>query len=111
MGNTNPSFLNGIPELLLLHLLAEREMYGYELVKTIQARSQETFHFGEGCVYPILHYLEKAKLLKSRRRKVDGRSRKYYHLTAKGGRRLAELRGEWKAVTAGVSTVLGWEHA
>ena len=97
--------------MLILHLLSEREMYGYELVKTIQARSKEAFNFGEGCVYPILHYLEKTKLLKSERRDVGGRSRHYYALTPKGEKRLAELRGEWSGVAAGVATILGGQHA
>jgi PadR family transcriptional regulator, regulatory protein PadR len=111
MGNTNPNFLNGIPEMLVLHLLSERDMYGYELVKAIQARSNDAFHFGEGCIYPILHYLEKTKLLNSERRDVGGRSRNYYALTPKGEKRLAELRGEWREVAAGVATILGGRHA
>lgn len=111
MGTTNPNFLNGIPEMLILHLLSEKEMYGYEIVKSIQARSREAFNFGEGCIYPILHYLEKTRLLKSERRDVAGRSRNYYALTPKGVKRLAELRGEWSDVAAGVAIVLGGQHA
>jgi PadR family transcriptional regulator PadR len=97
--------------MLILHLLSERQMYGYELVKTIQARSKVAFNFGEGCIYPILHYLEKTKLLKSQRQDVGGRSRNYYTLTPKGDKRLAELRGEWRGVAMGVATILGEQHA
>lgn len=111
MGKTNPNFLNGVPELLILHLLSKREMYGYELVKAIQAQSEEAFNFGEGCVYPILHYLEKTALVKSDRKEVGGRSRNYYGLTAKGKRRLAELREEWNGVAAGIALTLGEQHA
>jgi PadR family transcriptional regulator PadR len=111
MGHTNPNFLNGVPELLLLQLLSEREMYGYELVKVIQSRSREAFRFGEGCVYPILHYLEQTRLLKSRRREVGGRGRTYYQVTSKGLKRLGELRGEWRQVAAGVASLLGGQHA
>lgn len=111
MGKTNPNFLNGVPEMLILQLLAQREMYGYELVKALQARSKEAFNFGEGCVYPILHYLEKTKLVKSERRDVGGRSRNYYRVTAKGEERLAELRQEWNEVAVGVAAVLGGQHA
>lgn len=109
MRRTNPNFLNGVPELLVLRLLAQREMYGYQLVRTIQARSQEAFAFGEGCIYPILHYLEKSKLVTSRRREIDGRTRTYYQLTARGKKRLAELTHEWNDVAHGVATVLASE--
>jgi hypothetical protein len=48
-------------------------MYGYEIVKAIQVQTHEVLTFGEGCIYPYLHYLEKAKLVDSRRQDVAGR--------------------------------------
>ena len=56
---TNPDFLNGVPELLLLRLLARQPMYGYELVQRIRLQSDSALEFGEGCIYPILHRLER----------------------------------------------------
>jgi PadR family transcriptional regulator PadR len=111
MAKGNPSFLNGLPELVVLELLSRREMYGYELVRTIQEQSKEAFTFGEGCVYPYLHYLESAKFIASRRAAADGRSRLYYRLTPKGEKRLAELTKEWKRVAQGVGFILGGAHA
>jgi PadR family transcriptional regulator PadR len=111
MAQTNPNFLNGVPEMLILHMLSQKAMYGYQLVKAIQARSDETFDFGEGCVYPILHYLQKHKLLTCSRQEVDSRIRNYYHITPKGRERLKELRNGWEEVIAGVATVLGKLHA
>lgn len=112
MKKTNPSFLNGVPELLVLRLLSRREMYGYEIVKAIQAETREIFSFGEGCIYPYLHYLEKEKLVTSRRKEVEGRSRHYYQLTARGKTRLENLTAEWNRVTEGVSLLLGGpQHA
>src|ERR1043166_2691734 len=99
MNRTNPFFLNGVPELLVLKLLSGREMYGYEIVKAIQARTNDALKFGEGCIYPCLHYLEKRKLISSRRKEVSGRSRLYYQLTSNGEKRLAELAGEWDRVS------------
>src|SRR3974377_1211976 len=92
MAKTNPSFLNGVPELLVLKLLSRREMYGYEIVKAIQEETKETFSFGEGCIYPYLHYLEKERLLSSERKEVDGRNRNYYRVTARGRKRLGKSR-------------------
>jgi PadR family transcriptional regulator PadR len=52
---SNPSFLNGVPELLVLRLLDEQEMYGYEIVQAIRSRTGEVITAGEGVVYPVLH--------------------------------------------------------
>jgi PadR family transcriptional regulator, regulatory protein PadR len=111
MRKSNPSFLNGVPELLVLQLLARREMYGYEIVKAIQTASKDTFAFGEGSIYPVLHELEATKLVKSRRQEVEGRSRLYYSITASGRKRLELLTKQWEQVTAGVGHVLGGAHA
>ena len=111
MNKTNPSFLNGVPELLVLKLLSRREMYGYEIVKAIQAETREILSFGEGCIYPYLHYLEQEKMVVSHRREVEGRSRNYYQMTRAGTKRLAELTGEWNRVAAGIALVLGGQHA
>lgn len=107
MGQTNPPFMSGVPELLLLQLLATREMYGYELVKQIRLVTGEAISLGEGVIYPVLHSLERNGALKARRKPVDGRTRVYYSLTAKGRRRLDRLQGEWRRVQSGISAALG----
>ncbi len=104
---TNPNFLNGVPELLVLSLLAEKKMYGYELVKAIRERSRESLSFGEGSIYPVLHALEKDDCLTSERLAVDGRPRFYYSLTKKGTQRLADLSNEWDSAHGGIALVLG----
>ena len=111
MKRTNPNFLNGVPEMLVLELLSRQEMYGYELVRAILERTKEKLTFGEGCIYPLLHWLEETKLVNSRRQEVEGRSRNYYQITPHGKKRLEELEGEWKEVVAGVSLVMGGQHA
>jgi PadR family transcriptional regulator PadR len=111
MRKTNPNFLNGVPEMLVLELLSRQEMYGYELVRAIVEKTQEKLTFGEGCIYPLLHWLEETKLVSSRRQEVEGRSRNYYQVTPKGRKRLEELEEQWKEVVAGISLVLGGQHA
>lgn len=109
---TNPDFLNGVPELLILNLLARRPMYGYELVQTIRQSTGGTLEFGEGCIYPILHRLEADGLLGSRRETVGGRSRVIYRVTGKGAKRLAGSAANWQKIVAAVSQSLqGGEHA
>lgn len=111
MSKTNPPFLNGVPELLILKLLSRREMYGYEIVKSIQAQSKDAFSFGEGCVYPYLHYLQAQKLVACRRMEVEGRSRNYYKLTERGIKRLEVLADQWNNVASGVALFLGGQNA
>jgi PadR family transcriptional regulator PadR len=101
------ALLAGIPELMVLRLLADREMYGYEIVQAIALRSGQVVTPGEGVVYPLLHGLEKDGALKSRRKTVSGRSRVYYSLTARGEKRLATLTGNWTALNTAVEAVLG----
>ncbi len=111
MRKSNPNFLNGVPELLVLKLLSRREMYGYEIVKAIKTETRQTLSFGEGCIYPYLHYLEQEKLVGSRRKEVGGRSRNYYQLTSRGAKRLEQLNTDWDRVTSGISLLMQGEHA
>jgi len=107
---TNPNFVNGVPELLILKLISHREMYGYEIVKRIKQLTRNDFSFGEGCIYPILHTLEKKKLLKSRAQEVKGRTRYYYNITAVGLKHLGELKQEWIRIIQGVSKIIDVDY-
>ena len=99
--------MSGVPELLLLQQLAQREMYGYELVKAIRLVTAEAISLGEGVIYPVLHGLEKSGALKARRKTVGGRTRVYYALTAKGRKRLERLQSEWQRIQSGIAAALG----
>jgi PadR family transcriptional regulator, regulatory protein PadR len=107
VGQSNPPFMSGVPELLVLRVLSRGEMYGYELVKTIRIVTGDAISLGEGVVYPSLYSLEQRGALKSRRKVVNGRSRVYYSITPKGQRRLEDLTSEWQRITDGISTALG----
>lgn len=111
MAAQNNSLNAGVPELMILRLLQEQEMYGYEIVQAIAARSLQVVTPGEGVVYPVLHGLEKDGALKSRRKTVAGRSRVYYTLTAKGAKRLNDLAADWNALNKAVQAVMGGAHA
>ena len=106
------TFASGVPELLVLRLIREREMYGYELVQAIRARSGDAFAFSEGVIYPLLHALEQEGALSSHRKSVNGRSRVYYAITTVGARRLADLAFTWTRLADAVRTILaGDDHA
>jgi PadR family transcriptional regulator PadR len=104
---TNPNFMNGVPELLILRLLEQEEMYGYEIVQAIRERTEAVIAVGEGVVYPVLHGLEREGALKSRRKTVNGRSRVYYSLTRAGAKRLALLQKDWMGLTVAIQKMMG----
>jgi len=106
MAQTNPPFMSGVPELLLLKLLDRREMYGYELVRSIRDVTGEAISLGEGVIYPVLHSLEKNGALKARRKAVGGRTRVYYSLTGTGRQRLDKLTGDWRRIQGGIVSAL-----
>lgn len=107
-------FITGIPELLILRLLSEREMYGYEVVREIQTRTTDILKFEEGGIYPILHSLEKDEYIDSRKKRTpQGRNRIYYRLTPKGRTRLMTMAERWELVTDAIKGVLirkGGQH-
>jgi len=104
--DTNPNFMNGVPELLILTLLQQGEMYGYELVQAIRDRTGAFIALGEGVVYPVLHNLERDGALTAQRKAVNGRSRIYYSLTPIGSRRLSDLAATWTNLTTAIQFVL-----
>ncbi len=103
---TNPDYLNGVPELLILRLLSQKPMHGYELVQSIAVLSNGRLEFGEGCIYPLLHRLESEGALASRRQNVGGRSRVVYRVSAAGKRRFASAESKWRGIVDAVQLVL-----
>jgi len=81
---------------LLLCLLAEQPMYGYQIIKELRGRSQGYFNFKEGTLYPALHRLESETLIEGRWQMLpNGQQRKYYHITDKGQAQMVENRDQW----------------
>ncbi len=102
----------GSAELLILSLLDARARHGYELGKLIHARSggQLTFHIDS--LYPLLYRLEERGWIKGTWvEKPAERRRRYYKVTAKGRRVLADQRKTWAAFVEAVRRVTGGEHA
>ncbi|SHO43159.1 PadR family transcriptional regulator [Anaerocolumna xylanovorans] len=101
------SLLTGSTTTLILKLLEEKDMYGYQMIETLARKSDETFKLKAGTLYPILHGLENDGMVESYDEKTDGaRIRKYYHITSKGRKLLQEKKQEWAAYTSAVNKVL-----
>ena len=105
--NFDRELLKGSISLLLLKLLSERDMYGYEIIQEAARRSSDVFQFKEGTLYPALHHLHRRGFLRSEWRMGDnGRERKYYGLTPKGRKAAQESRRNWASFTSAVNAIL-----
>jgi PadR family transcriptional regulator PadR len=101
----------GSARVLILAMLAEKPMYGYQIAKELKRRSKGYFAFKEGTLYPALHGLEKEGLLTSQWEVVDkGPSRKYYHLTDDGRKALTDSAEEWTTFSQRLLSILGEQH-
>src|SRR6202795_438898 len=86
----------GSAELAILALLTEQALYGFEISKQIEERTEGALHFSLASLYPMLYDLEKRGWIKGRwEANSAGRDRRYYSLTAAGKKTLEPLRREW----------------
>jgi PadR family transcriptional regulator, regulatory protein PadR len=100
-------FFKGSSNSLLLSLLENQPMYGYQIVKELETRSQGYFKFKEGTLYPALHRLEKSGQISSQWQMLaNGRQRCYYSITEKGKSVLASEKTQWQNFTAAVSLIM-----
>lgn len=99
--------LKGNTETLLLALLTQEPMYGYQIVKEMEQRSSGYFLFREGTLYPALHRLEKAGLIKGAwAPSPNGQQRRYYSVSERGMRELRRKTAEWRDFTQAVNLVM-----
>lgn len=84
---------------LVLSILSEGENYGYAIIKRVHKLSGGQMQWTEGMLYPVLHRLEKQKLIQSKWRESEtGRKRKYYKIKKEGTKVLKEQQNQWKVV-------------
>lgn len=84
--------------LLILSVLVREPNYGYQILRRINDEANGLFTWQEGTIYPVLHKLEKADLVRTQWQQADtGRRRKYYYITAKGREALGSGTGQWEA--------------
>jgi len=100
--------LQGTLDLLVLKALAQLgSMHGFGIVLHIQRASDELLRVEEGSLYPALHRIEQSGWISSEWRTTENNRRaRYYRLTARGRRQLAEEEKNWDEVVRGVRAVL-----
>ncbi len=98
----------GTVELLILTLLQDQDMYGYQLSQELSNRSNGLYSLQESSMYPTLYRLVEKGMITDRPEKVGKRKvRVYYHLEETGTEYLAALRKEYCAICRGVLSILG----
>ena len=103
------SLVSGSMTMLILKLLSEKDMYGYEMIDTLRQKSQNVWELKAGTLYTLLHSLEEKGLLVVYEQEVGGKTRKYYSLTNQGGKLLEKKTEEWKKYSEAVLNVLALE--
>jgi PadR family transcriptional regulator, regulatory protein PadR len=99
--------LQGALELLVMKILRRGAHHGFALASYIQQMSDEVLRVEAGSLYPALHRMTEAGLLKAEWRMSEaGRRARFYELTAKGRRQLDADEKRWRAVSAAVAKVL-----
>ena len=95
---------------MVLSILARGESYGYAIIRQVRELSGGKMEWTDGMLYPVLHRLERQRLVRSRWDTSEtGRKRKYYRLTRKGVNALQRSQNEWGLVTSTLSKL--WEDA
>ncbi len=103
------TLMSGSMTMLLLRLLAEKDMYGYEMIDTLRKKSNHVFELKAGTLYPLLHSLESKGFLTAYEQEHAGKTRKYYSITKEGRGLLAQKKAEWKEYQSAVAQVLSME--
>lgn len=100
--------LAGNAAMLIMKLLEDQDMYGYQMIEELRLRSDETFELKAGTLYPLLHGLEQKGYISSYQNEDEDtlRPRKYYHLTKTGRNQLKEKKEEWHRYSRAVEAVL-----
>ena len=94
-------------DLVILTLLRDRPMYGYEILVTLADRGNGEFRFKQGTLYPVLYRLEREGWIRAKwETPPKGKKRKVYSLTAEGKKVQRERVEEWRRFTAAVNSIL-----
>ncbi len=104
MLNTD-SFKRGTVDLVVLSVLTEKDMYGYEIVKAVKDKSNGNYEIPLGTLYPALYRFIENGYLSDRDEIVNKRLRKYYHLEEKGKEFYKALLLEYEKISAGVNLI------
>lgn len=105
----NRQLKKGVLEIIVLRIIRESDVYGYELIKKMEDDSDGYFTLKEGSLYPILYRLEDKKYIESYKKNFEGERkvpRKYYKITSDGEKALLEMLQAWDEFKLHVNMVI-----
>lgn len=91
--------MKGSIDILLLNLLAEKDLYGYQITKILKDKSDQLYSMSEGTLYSALKRMEKKCWLCSYWSGTDSGRRKYYQITDDGRKILEDKLDEWNSIS------------
>ena len=101
------NMISGNTTMLVLKLLEEKDMYGYQIIEELSGRSEDVFRLKTGTLYPLLHGLENDGMVLSYDQNADSqRVRRYYQLTRQGKGLLEKKQSEWMQYTKAVGLIM-----
>ena len=106
--SVDKTLLSGSMTMLLLKLLDEKDMYGYEMIDMLRKKSNNVFELKAGTLYPLLHNMEAKGLLNAYEQEIAGKKRKYYSITKEGKGLLEKKKEEWNEYQTAVTSVLAF---
>ncbi|MPW25225.1 PadR family transcriptional regulator [Alkalibaculum sp. M08DMB] len=102
------SLLTGGTTMLLLKLLEQEDMYGYQMIEELKKKSKNVFELKAGTLYPLLHTMEKKGFVNSYDEEANNsRIRKYYSITKAGKQALQDKKDEWQIYAATINDIIG----
>lgn len=95
-------------KMIILRLLSNKDMYGYQIIQELKILSNNYFSLQEGSLYPLLHLLQSEELINSYWEETTNmRKKKYYSLTENGKKTLIKEQKEWKKYSNCINSILG----
>ena len=107
--SVDKALLSGSTAMLILSILENEDMYGYQMIETLREKSNNIFDFKAGTLYPLLHSLEEKGFLTSYEVLSSGKVRKYYSITKNGRKQLLCKKQEWNEYSYAVKNIIGGE--
>jgi PadR family transcriptional regulator PadR len=108
MKKAKSDLLQGTLDLLILKTLELEPMHGWGITQRIQQVSQDVLQVNQGSLYPALHRLEEQGWIAADWKiSENNRQAKYYSLTARGRRQMAEEKENWIRLSTAVARVVG----
>ena len=101
------ALVSGSMAMLVMKLLSEKDMYGYEMIDTLKGKSNNVFELKAGTLYPLLHSMEEKGWLIVYEQEAGGKMRKYYQLTKEGKKQYKVKKEEWKEYSEAILQVIG----